>query len=54
MKLVTVSTGSIGNAYLLQDGNRQILLDAGFPWKGIQKACGYGVFDCALITHKHG
>ena len=54
MKLITVSTGSVGNAYLFEDGNRRILLDAGFQWKGIDKACGYGVIDAAFITHEHG
>lgn len=54
MELITVGTGSKGNAYILRDGNWQMLLDAGVPWKGVQKACGYGVLDCALITHKHG
>lgn len=52
--LTTVGTGSKGNAYILRDGNRTILLDAGFQWKGIEKACGYGVIDAAFITHEHG
>lgn len=52
--LTTVGTGSRGNAYILRDNDRQILLDAGVPWKSIQKASGYRVLDCAVITHLHG
>ena len=52
--LTTVGTGSRGNAYILRDNDRQVLLDAGVPWKAIQKASGYGLLDFAACSHWHG
>ena len=52
--LTTVGTGSKGNAYILRDGNWQFLLDAGVPWKSIQKACEYQPLDGAVCSHWHG
>lgn len=52
-QLITVGTGSTGNAYILRDGDRQMLLDAGVYWKNIQKASGYAPIDLAVISHWH-
>lgn len=57
MKLITVSTGSHGNCYLLEDEGHYLILDCGenVPWRSVIRASGYkpSRVDGALITHRH-
>lgn len=55
MVVKVLSTGSVGNCYILDDGNSKLILDAGVPCKDIIKALGYSLMNvsAALITHKH-
>lgn len=57
MILKVVSTGSDGNAYVLEKSGRRLILDMGVGWKkGVLQACEYDVYsiDAVLITHEHG
>lgn len=57
MKLTCVSSGSNGNAYVLEQSGRRLILDIGVSWKkGVLQACDYDVksVDASLITHEHG
>lgn len=56
MEILTIASGSSGNAYRVSDGKTQLLLDAGIPYKEIQKALDFRTRDLAgvLITHEHG
>lgn len=51
----TIATGSKGNAYLLQSGDRWLLLECGIPFKKLQKALEYQVsrLDGCLVSHAH-
>ena len=56
MTLETISTGSIGNCYLLRDCNgNTLILDAGVKRKEIIEALGYSIekVNGVLITHSH-
>lgn len=51
-----LGSSSAGNAYRISDGHTAILLEAGFPYKSIQRALLFRMTDIAgcLITHEHG
>ena len=51
----TIATGSKGNAYLLQSGDRWLLLECGIPFKKLQNALDHQVsrLDGCLVTHAH-
>lgn len=51
----TIATGSKGNAYLLQSGDRWLLLECGIPFKRLQKALDHQVsrLDGCLLSHAH-
>lgn len=50
-----LSSGSRGNAVLLDSGTSLILLDAGIPVKKIEQAVGYDLSKISLccVTHEH-
>lgn len=50
-----IGSGSSGNCYLANINGTKILLEAGLPFKVIQKAINYKVseVDACLITHEH-
>lgn len=55
MKLKVISTGSIGNAYILANGNEALLLECGVNIMDIKKALNFDfsqVVGC-LVTHEH-
>lgn len=59
MNLISLASGSCGNAYLVEDGNRRLLLEAGIPYPKLQQALwDQGVslnhLDGCLISHAHG
>lgn len=52
MKIKVVGSSSDGNCYIVND---ELILDAGMPFKDIQKACGFKLGDKkCLVTHEHG
>ena len=55
MRLHVIATGSTGNAYVLDAGTDQLLLDAGVRWPRIQEALGFDLsrLRAALVTHEH-
>ena len=56
MRLNVIGSSSEGNAYVLQNGDEALLLEAGMHWSDIRKALGWNtrqVQGC-LITHEHG
>jgi len=50
-----LASSSAGNATVLEDGDRRILLDAGLPYREIQRALEHRVssLDTVLVTHEH-
>jgi len=56
MEFHAIASGSSGNCYRVSDGRTSLLLDAGIPFKEIQKALNFRVRDIsgALVTHEHG
>lgn len=55
MEFRVIASGSSGNAYKVSDGKTALLLDAGIPFKEIQKALRFRVrdIDGCLVTHEH-
>lgn len=51
-----LGSSSAGNAYRITDGHTVLLLEAGFPYKSIQRALNFRMSDISgcLITHEHG
>ncbi|MBF7090490.1 MBL fold metallo-hydrolase [Flavobacterium sp. ALJ2] len=55
MKLKVISTGSIGNAYILENENEALLIECGVNIMDIKKALNFDfskVVGC-LVTHEH-
>lgn len=55
MELKIISTGSIGNAYILSNGDEALLIECGVNIKDIKKALDFDlskVVGC-LVTHEH-
>lgn len=50
-----LGSSSAGNAYRITDGHTPLLLEAGFPFKQLQRALNFRLQDIAgcLITHEH-
>lgn len=55
MFIKVLSTGSVGNAYVLEDNGKLFLLDAGIPIADIKRGINYKVADLVgfMITHCH-
>lgn len=56
MEIKVLASGSAGNCYLINDGETPLLLEAGLPFRAIQRGLGFGVAGLAacLISHEHG
>lgn len=50
------ASSSSGNCYSLTDGETDILIEIGIPWKRIQIATNFKAnsFDFAIVSHEHG
>lgn len=50
-----LASSSAGNATVLEDGDRRILLDAGLPYRELQVALEHRAssLDAVLVTHEH-
>lgn len=55
INIKVLASSSAGNCYLIDDGETQLLLEAGIPLKQIQQATGYTVTSVkgCLVTHEH-
>jgi len=55
MKIKILASGSKGNCYWISDGKTSLLLEAGIPFREIQKGCDFRLssFGGCLITHEH-
>ncbi len=55
MKLKVLASGSKGNCYLLSTPTGSLLIEAGIPWKQIQKGLDFDIRQvvAALISHEH-
>ena len=56
MKIEVLGSSSAGNAYLISDGQTSILLDAGIPYKELQKKSNFKINEvtACFISHEHG
>jgi phosphoribosyl 1,2-cyclic phosphodiesterase len=55
MDVQIFGSSSKGNCYRLMAGSSPILLEAGLPWKEIQRGCGFKTSELAgcLVSHGH-
>lgn len=55
MDINVLASSSLGNAYIVSDGETSILLDAGIPYKALQAKSDFKVNEVAacLVTHCH-
>lgn len=51
-----LGSSSAGNAYRISDGQTHLLLEAGFPYKSLQRALEFRISEISgcLISHEHG
>lgn len=56
MQIEVLGSSSAGNAYLISDGQTSILLDAGIPYKELQKKSNFKINEvtACFISHEHG
>ena len=54
--LNVISSGSQGNAYILESNGEKLLIELGVAWKDILKSLNYKIDDVVgcLVSHKHG
>ncbi len=55
MKLKVLGSSSNGNCYILESPTGSLLIEAGLPWKEIQKGLDFNLSNVVgcLITHEH-
>ena len=55
MLVKCIASSSSGNCYMLDDGQTRLLLDAGLPFKQVQKELNFetSTIAAALISHEH-
>lgn len=55
LEIKTLATGSKGNCYYINDGDTHLLIEAGIPFKDIQRGLHFQTSNIAgcLITHEH-
>lgn len=56
MELKVVSSGSIGNCYILNGNNSTLLIECGVKYQEIVKALDYDLFKvkACIVSHSHG
>ena len=56
MQIEVLGSSSAGNAYIVSDGQTSILLDAGIPYKELQKKSNFKIHEvtACFISHEHG
>ena len=56
MKVITLASGSSGNAYLVEENGRYILLDCGIKFEditGSKHFPGFRKLDLVFVSHLH-
>ena len=53
MEIITIASGSSGNAYVLSDGKTTLLLEAGISIQKLCAAIDLSEVDACVITHEH-
>lgn len=55
MRLITLSSGSKGNSYILDVGSECLVIEAGMPYGEIEKALRFNILKISgcIISHKH-
>lgn len=55
-KLITLGSGSSGNAYILECENESLLLECGISWDKILKGLNYKLLNVVgvCVSHAHG
>lgn len=55
MEVKILASSSAGNAYLIQDDDKSILIECGLRFKELQKKTGFNLsdIDICLISHEH-
>lgn len=55
-KIITIGSGSSGNAYILECQNETLLLELGVSWKDIVKALNFNLSKVVgvCVSHAHG
>lgn len=55
IEIITLASGSKGNCYHITDGKTPLLLEAGIPFKEIQRGLNFQISNIAgcLISHEH-
>jgi phosphoribosyl 1,2-cyclic phosphodiesterase len=55
-KLITLGSGSSGNAYILECKNETLLLECGISWDKILKGLSYKLSNVVgvCVSHAHG
>lgn len=56
MKLKVLASGSVGNCYLIDNGNEALLIECGVKFSEIQQAVDFDISRIVgcLVTHEHG
>lgn len=56
LQFKVLASGSKGNCYVVDDGNTQIILEAGIKFADVQKALNFQTtkIRAVLVTHEHG
>ncbi len=55
MEIKTISSGSKGNCYIVDDGKSKLMLECGVPFKKIMKGIQFKLseIEACLVTHQH-
>ena len=55
-KLITLGSGSSGNAYILECENESLLIECGISWDKILKGLNYKLSNVVgvCVSHAHG
>jgi len=56
LNITVLASGSKGNCYLIESGGDTLLLEAGIPFREIQRGIDFNVskLDGCLVSHEHG
>lgn len=54
-KLITLGSSSVGNCYIIDCDNEQLIIELGVSWKDILKGLDYNLTKvrACLVSHQH-
>lgn len=55
MQINVLASSSLGNAYIVSDGETSILLEAGIPYRAMQEKSDFKINECVacFVSHEH-